>query len=120
MDFIYLPSDSSLIQHAAAITHPALASNVPVISATEAPIREFGALVGLVSSYYNAGAYAGHKAEQILTGKKAPGSIPIDTLQRFSLLVNMDTASRLGLYPPMDLIPIAELLRGTEGTSKRD
>jgi putative ABC transport system substrate-binding protein len=68
-DFIYLPSDSSLIQQAAAIVGSAKAAGLPVISATEAPIREQGALVGLVSSYYNAGAYAGYKAEQILTGK---------------------------------------------------
>lgn len=109
-DFIYLPSDSSLIQQAAAIIAPATAGGVPVISATEAPIRQNGALVGFVSSYYNAGAYAGYMAEQILTGKRAAGSIPIDTLQRFSLLINMKTASQLDVYPPMDLVPIAELL----------
>ncbi len=110
-DFIYLPSDSSLIQQAAAIVGPARTAGVPVISATESPIRQQGALLGLVSSYYNAGAYAGYKAEQILTGKKPAGSIPIDTLQRFTLLVNMNTAGQLGVYPPMDLVPIAELLR---------
>lgn len=109
-DFIYLPSDSSLIQQAAAIVGPATAAGVPVTSATEAPIRQQGALIGLVSSYYNAGAYAGYKAEQILTGKKSAGSIPIDTLQRFTLLVNMNTAGQLGIYPPMDLVPIAELV----------
>ncbi len=110
-DFVYLPSDSSLIQQASAIVDAATAAKVPVISATEAPIRKQGAYVGMVSSYYNAGAYAGYKAEQILSGKQAVGSIPIDTLQRFTLLVNMNTGGKLGLYPPLDLIPIAELLR---------
>ena len=109
-DFIYLPSDSSLIQQASAIVGPATAAGVPVISATEAPIRQQGALVGLVSSYYNVGAFAGYKAEQILTGKMSAGSIPIDTLQRFTLVVNMNTAGQLGIYPPMDLVPIAELV----------
>ena len=113
LDFIYLPSDSSLIAQAAAITVPAGAAGVPVISATEAPIREKGALVGLVSSYYNAGAYAGYKAEQILTGKRSAASIPIDTLQRFTLLVNMITADQLGLYPPLDLVPIADFVLRT-------
>jgi putative ABC transport system substrate-binding protein len=110
-DFIYLPSDSSLIQQASSIVDAATAAKVPVISATEAPIRKQGAYMGMVSSYYNAGAYAGYKAEQILSGKQVIGNIPIDTLQRFTLLVNMNTGGKLELYPPLDLIPIAELLR---------
>lgn len=109
-DVIYLPSDSSLIPQAAEIVGPAAAAGLPVVSATEAPIREHGALLGLVSSYYNAGAYAGYKAELILTGKRTAGEIPVDTLQRFTLLVNMKTAIRLDVYPPLDLVPIAELI----------
>ncbi len=110
-DFIYLPSDSSLIQQAAAIVGPSKAAGVPIISATESPIRREGALMGLVSSYYNAGTYAGYMAEQIIVGKKSAGSIPVDTLQRFTLLMNMSSATELGVYPPLDLIPIAELVR---------
>ncbi|HET7159720.1 MAG TPA: hypothetical protein VFI62_12035, partial [Burkholderiales bacterium] len=63
-----------------------------------------------VSSYYNAGSYAGYMAELILTGKRMVGSIPVDTLARFTLLINMKTATQLGIYPPLDLIPIAEIL----------
>ncbi len=109
-DFVYLPSDSSLIERAAMIVGLASAAGVPLISATEDPIRKHGALMGLVSNYSNAGAFAGYKAEQILLGKAAAGKIPIDTLQRFALVVNMKTATQLGVYPPLDLIKIAELL----------
>jgi ABC-type uncharacterized transport system substrate-binding protein len=109
-DFIYLPSDSSLIERAATIVGLATAARVPVISATEGPIREDGALMGLVSNYSNAGAFAAYKAEQILVGKQPAGRIPIETLQRFALVVNMTTAVQLGVYPPLDLIKIAELL----------
>ena len=109
-DFIYLPSDSSLIERAATIVGMATAAKIPVISATEGPIRDDAALVGLVSNYYNAGAFAAHKAEQILVGKQPAGRLPIETLQRFAVVVNMSTAIQLGLYPPLDLIRIAELL----------
>jgi putative tryptophan/tyrosine transport system substrate-binding protein len=109
-DLVYLPSDSSLIQQAAEITGLANTAGIPVVSATEAPIRQHGALMGLVSSYYNAGSYAGYMAELILTGKRIVGSIPVDTLARFTLLINMKTATQLGIYPPLDLIPIAEIL----------
>ena len=109
-DFVYLPSDSSLIERAATIVGLASAAGVPMISATEDPIRKDGALMGLVSNYSNAGAFAGYKAEQILLGKATAGKIPIETLQRFALVVNMKTATKLGIYPPLDLIKIAELL----------
>jgi putative ABC transport system substrate-binding protein len=66
--------------------------------------------MGLVSNYSNAGAFAGYKAEQILLGKTVAGKIPIETLQRFALVVNMKAATQLGVYPPLDLIKIAELL----------
>jgi len=108
--FIYLPSDSSLIERAAAIVELARRAGIPIISATEGPIRQHGALMGLVSNYANAGAFAGYKAEQILRGKEAVRSIPVETLQRFTLVVNMTTAVQLGVYPPLDLIKIAELL----------
>jgi putative ABC transport system substrate-binding protein len=109
-DFIYLPSDSSLIGQASMIVSTATAAKIPVISATEGPIRDDGAFVGLVSNYYNAGAFAAHKAEQILVAKQPAGRLPIETLQRFALVVNMSTAVQLGIYPPLDLIRIAELL----------
>jgi putative ABC transport system substrate-binding protein len=109
-DFVYLPSDSSLIARASTIVGMATAAKIPVISATEGPIRDDGALVGLVANYYNAGAFAAHKAEQILVGKQPAGRLPIETLQRFALVVNMTTAFQLGLFPPLDLIQIAELL----------
>ena len=66
--------------------------------------------MGLVSNYANAGAFAAYKAEQILLGKAVAEKIPIETLQRFALVVNMKTATKLGVYPPLDLIKIAELL----------
>ncbi|SMC22882.1 putative ABC transport system substrate-binding protein [Andreprevotia lacus DSM 23236] len=111
IDTLYLPSDSSLIQQADAIVAPATAAGVPVISATEAPIRKNGALMGLVGNYYNAGAFAGYKAEQILLKRKTPAAIPMETLQRFSLVVNMQTARTLKRYPPLEEFRIAELLR---------
>jgi hypothetical protein len=45
-----------------------------------------------------------------LLGKSAVGKTPIETLQRFALVVNMKTALRLGVYPPLDVIKIGELL----------
>ena len=109
-DFIYLPSDSSIIARARTIVRAATDAGIPTISATEGPIRDSGALVGLVSNYVSAGQFAGYKAEQILTGKEKIETIPIDTLQRFTIVINMKTAAKLNVFPPLDIIKIAELL----------
>lgn len=115
-DFVYLPSDSSMIANAQTIVRLATAAKVPVISATESPIYEAGALVGMVTKYVNAGAFAGYKAEQILLKRQSVGAIPIERLQRYSLVINMNAAAQLGIYPPLDLLRIAELVGTPSGT----
>jgi len=109
-DFIYIPSDSSLIARARTIVSAATEAGIPTISATEGPIRDNGALMGLVSNYRSAGQFAGYKAERILTQKEKIQTIPIETLQRFTIVINMKTASELKIFPPLFIIKIAELL----------
>jgi putative ABC transport system substrate-binding protein len=109
-DFIYLPSDSSIIARSGAIVSAATAAGIPTISATEGPIRDSGALMGLVSNYNTAGQFAAYKAEQVLTGKEKIDTIPIETLQRFTIVINMKTALKLNLFPPLSIIKIAQLL----------
>ena len=69
-----------------------------------------GALSGLVSRYYAVGQFTAHKAEQILVGRQAPGSIPVETLQRFSYQIRMPAAKRLNLPPPLPMLSYAELI----------
>lgn len=108
--FLYLPSDSFLIKNAESVVLAARAAKVPVFAATEPPIRNDGALLGLVSTYYNVGELAAHKAEQILLKKKTPAQIPVEVLHRFTYLVNMTTAKKLGIYPPLSILKIAEVV----------
>ena len=49
---------------------------------------------------------------QILVGGKRPAEIPNNTLGRFTLLVNIGTARRIGLYPPMPVLGYAEVVGG--------
>ena len=69
------------------------------------------ALFGLVGNYYIVGQYCASKAAQILTEGVAPVDIPFDTLQRFSMKVNMAAARKLGIYPPMNLLGITEVIK---------
>jgi putative ABC transport system substrate-binding protein len=110
VDMIYLPSDSFLVANGSAVVAAINRHGLPSFSATEVPIKKAGALTGLVSRYYNVGQLAGYKAEQILVEKKAPSDIPMETLSRFSFMVNMTTAKILDFYPPLTVLKFAEVL----------
>lgn len=118
--FIYIPSDSFLIKNADMVVRSARRAMIPVFAATEAPIRNDGALLGLVSTYFNVGELAAYKAEQILTRKAAVSQIPVETLNRFTYLVNMGAAKNLGVYPPLSVVKMAELVAPLSGVDGRE
>lgn len=108
--WLYLLPDTFLGTIYGRVTPAALQLKLPSFGAAELAVRSGGALLGLVSRYWSVGQLAGAKALDILVGGKAPGSIPVETLKRFSLLVNMRVAQRLHLYPPIDMLNYAEVI----------
>lgn len=119
-EFIYIPSDSFLIKNANIVVRAAQAARIPVFAATEAPIRNDGALLGVVSTYFNVGELAAYKAEQILVRKTPPSELPIESLNRFTYLVNMGSAKKLGLYPPLSVVKLAELIAPLDTSDARE
>lgn len=107
-EWLYIPPDTFLNDHRDALTAAALAHGLPAFSATERFVSYASGLAGLVCRYYNIGRFAGFKAEQILFGGKRASEIPVETLTRFSLLIRMETAKKLGVYPPLALLRYAE------------
>jgi len=88
----------------------ALADRLPTFSVTETIVRKNGALFGLTSSASAIGRFTALKAAKILVDGKKPEDIPAETLQRFSILINMPTARALEFYPPMGLLNLAEVI----------
>lgn len=111
-DWLYLLPDTFLGTIYDRVTPAALAAGLPTFGAAELAIREGGALVGLVSRYYSVGQLAGTKAVDILSHGTPPSRIPIETLKRFSLIINMRIAKSLGIYPPIAMLNYAELVQG--------
>lgn len=107
---LYIGPDSFLAANRKVLTGAALAHGLPSFSATEILLREGKALFGLVSGYESVGRLTAHKVQQILRQRMAPAGIPIETLARFSYLVNMSVAAQLDLYPPLKVLNYAELL----------
>jgi putative ABC transport system substrate-binding protein len=77
-------------------------------------VVDSNALLGLVSKYYDVGKLTAIQAERILVDHTRPADIPIESLSRFSLIVNMAVARRLELYPPMSLINIVNVVKTKE------
>ena len=109
-EWLYLPPDSFLTTQLKARVLPvALQLGLPAFASTEQQVSA-GALTGLVSRYFSVGQFAAYKAEQILLQGRLPQSLPVETLARFSLQVQMPVARQLGLLPPLSWFNHAELL----------
>ena len=108
--WLYLPPDTYLGTLAEGTIIPAaMQLGLPTFASTE-QLMQAGALTGLVSRYYSVGQFTAHKAEQILVGRQPPGSIPVETLPRFSYQIRMPAAKRLNLPPPLPMLSYAELI----------
>jgi putative ABC transport system substrate-binding protein len=110
-DLVYIPSDSFLISNSKTVAEEINKRGLKSFSATEESIRESGALMGLVSRYYNVGQFAAFKAEKILFAQAKPGEIPVETLKSFVFLLNMETARKLDFYPPLSVLEFAEVVK---------
>ncbi len=109
-DWLYMPPDSFLSTQARDVVVPAaLAARLPAFASTE-QLMAAGALLGLVGRYYNVGQFAAYKAQQILVGKVAPARIPVETLTRFALQINLREARRMDALPPLEMFNYAELI----------
>jgi putative ABC transport system substrate-binding protein len=112
IDFLYLGSSSFLLANADALTAAALDEGVGLATAYEAMVRDSDALIALANAYYNVGQLAGRQAERILVEGATPGDLEVVGLDRFTVLINIDTAAKLDLYPPMLLLRYAEIIGG--------
>ncbi len=110
--WLYIGADSYLTTQLGAVAGAALAEKLPTFATTEAVVgdNEAGVLAGLVSKYYSVGQFTAHKAAQILVQKMPPQAIPVETLQRFSFIVRMATAKKVGALPPVGLFNYVEFV----------
>lgn len=111
-NWLYLLPDTFLGTQYDRVVPAALENRLPTFGAAELAIRQGGALVGLISRYYSVGQLAASKAVRILRDGVEPAQLPIETLKRFSLIINLPVAEKLDLYPPIEMLNYAEVLTG--------
>ncbi|MGB1237005.1 MAG: ABC transporter substrate-binding protein [Pseudomonadales bacterium] len=81
-----------------------------VASAYEVMVTKSGALLAVANRYYNVGKLAAKQARRVLFESAIPGELPIPSLSRYSIFINMDSARRHQIYPPIQLLRLAELV----------
>ena len=110
--FIYVGSSSFLMRNKDYLTDSAIEQGVPIVAAYEEMARKSNALLAVASRYYSVGKLAGFQAKNILVDKIAPIDLPILSLSRYSYVINMETARKLRLYPPINVLRYAEVVHG--------
>ncbi len=110
-EMLYIGPDTFIATtHAKLVADTAFALKLPSFSVTERIVRSESALLALSSSSYGIGRLTGVKAAQILLEGKKPGDIAVETLRRFSVVINMATAKAFAYYPPIGLLNLAEVI----------
>lgn len=110
-EFLYIGPDSFTAVNADALTSTAILVGLPTFAATEFPLLNSQAMSGLVSRYYSLGKLTGRQAERILVDGVAPEDLPVASLSRYSLILNMPVVRALEIYPPMSMLQIADIIR---------
>lgn len=108
---IYVGSSSYNLDHQDAFVAAATALDLPVFSAYTQMVAEGGALMAIGTSYANVGRLAALQAADIVLAGKDPETLSIKGLNRYSVILNMASAQELGLYPPLSLIGVAEVVQ---------
>ncbi|MGB7484133.1 ABC transporter substrate-binding protein [Castellaniella ginsengisoli] len=110
-EWFYLVPDTFLGTLYDRVIPASIEQQLPTFGATELSVRKFSALTGLVSRYRSVGRLAAVQAEAILYQGVPASQIPIETLKRFALLVNLHTAKALGgFYPPIEMLNYADVI----------
>lgn len=110
-EMLYVGPDTFIATtHRRLVADTALALKLPTFSVTELIVRADRGMFALSSSSYGIGRLTGVKAAQILLEGKSPGEIPVETLRRFSVVINMATVKELSWYPPLSLLNFAEVV----------
>ena len=107
-EILYMGPDSFLTRHAGTYTAAAIAAGLPTFAATQAPLKSSRAMFGLVTDYHTLGKLTALQAERILVENRRPEELPVARLSRYKLWINMDVMREIGMYPPMDMIAIAD------------
>ncbi|WP_295627465.1 ABC transporter substrate-binding protein [uncultured Corynebacterium sp.] len=107
VDAFYVPTDNVVVSGIASLVQAAESSQTPVIGA-EAGTVEGGAVATLGIDYTELGRQTGEMALRILRDGEDPATMPVETAEDFTYMVNEDAAERQGVTIPEAILSEAE------------
>lgn len=114
-DWLYIGPDSFVgFNYRKLSTGASIEAKLPAFTANESAIRDGHALFGLFSPVENLARFTALKVSQILKNERKVSEIPIETLQRFSTVVNLCSAIALNVFPPPAIFKIADVIVPTD------
>lgn len=108
VDFVYIGSSSFLSKNGAKFTELAVQNGLPVLSPYEELVRNDSALISIAARAYDVGRIGAEQSLKILKDGAKPGDLPIARVTDFAYVVNMKVAQELEIFPPMEILQIAE------------
>ena len=69
------------------------------------------ALFSIAAWAADVGRMGADQVLKILRDGKSPGDIPIARVQDFAYVVNIGVAQKLNIFPPVDVLRVAEIVR---------
>jgi putative ABC transport system substrate-binding protein len=109
VDAILIPSDSFIKENADMVISALNRYKIPTIVIIPEMVKNNGALVGVGPDYLTLGKLAAENALEILRGKK-PANLPTRTVPNLTASINLDTAERLGISIPLQLLKMSSIV----------
>jgi putative ABC transport system substrate-binding protein len=106
---LWVPIDFTIYQNMAAVRDALGRSGVPIVTSALQAARS-GAAAGVVVDYELLGQRAAVLALDVLERRRAPASIPVETMRSYQVIVDLDAARRCGYELPLSLLVIADVL----------
>ncbi|WP_326979608.1 ABC transporter substrate-binding protein [Chelonobacter oris] len=106
VDVIYTSTDNNVVSAYESLYKAALDSGIPLVASDTSTVAR-GAIAALSNNYYGLGEETGKMMARILDGEKA-GDMPVKTMDKLDLHLNLKSASAFGVSVPQTLIDSAK------------
>lgn len=104
---IYVPQDNTVISAASSLAQLSIAMNIPVFTSDSGSVSQ-GAFASLSYGYYDVGVKTADYAIRLYNGEDAV-DMPITTPENTALYINTDTAKKLNIVIPEEMLANAVL-----------
>lgn len=110
IDAMYAPTDNLIASSMPVLWNACVDKKVPIVAGVDTMVID-GAIATEGIDYYQLGYETGLMAAQVLEGKD-PSTMPINTLENTTLIVNKKNAEAIGLTIPESVLKEAEIIGG--------